>query len=160
VYAGLRAATEHADYQISHDASLRVVCLGGIRSTGLTASMAIAEHALALVASCGIDLVRRDADELAGIIMTNLGEAVERPYQRGGSGPIVCHCELVTYNEIVAACSEAPAAVTLDGIRRRTRALAGRCQGFFCTAEVCTVAAAASGRAAQTWLHPVTEGPS
>lgn len=160
VYAGLRAATEHVDYQISHDASLRVVCLGGIRSTGLTASMAIAEHALALVASCGIDLIHRDADELVGVTMINLGEAFERPYQRGGSGPIVCHCELVTYNEIAAACTEVPAAVTLDGIRRRTRVLAGRCQGFFCTAEVCTIAAAASGRAAQTWLHPVTEASS
>ena len=47
VYAGLRAATEHSDYQISHDRDLRYVCLGGIRSTGLTASMALAEEALA-----------------------------------------------------------------------------------------------------------------
>ena len=36
VYAGLRAATEHTDYQISHHHDLRYVCLGGIRSTGLT----------------------------------------------------------------------------------------------------------------------------
>ena len=47
MYAGLRAATEHTDYQISHHPDLRYVCLGGIRSTGLTASMALAEEALA-----------------------------------------------------------------------------------------------------------------
>ena len=154
VYAGLRAATEHSDYQISHDPAMRVVCLGGIRSTGLTASMAIAEHALTLVAACGIDLVRCDPGERADVTMTNLGEAFPRPYSRGGAGRIVCHCELVTADEITDACTAAPAAVSLDGIRRRTRALAGRCQGFFCTAELCVIAAAASGRTPDSWLRP------
>lgn len=154
VYAGLRAATEHSDYQISQDPALRIVCLGGIRSTGLTAAMAIAEHALTLVAACGIELVRRDPGELADITMPNLGEAFPRPYSRGGSGRIVCHCELVTANEITEACTASPAPVSLDGLRRRTRALAGRCQGFFCSAEVCAVAASASGRSADSWLRP------
>ncbi len=54
VYAGLRAATEHSDYQISHHPDLRYVCLGGIRSTGLTAAMALAEEALARLAECGL----------------------------------------------------------------------------------------------------------
>ena len=43
-YAGLRAATEHADYLIDVDASQHYALVGGIRSTGLTAGMAIAEH--------------------------------------------------------------------------------------------------------------------
>ena len=34
VYAGLRAATEHSDYQVSHERDLRYVCLGGIRAPG------------------------------------------------------------------------------------------------------------------------------
>ena len=42
-YAGLRAATEHADYQVSVHPDQRYVCVGGIRSTGLTASLALAE---------------------------------------------------------------------------------------------------------------------
>src|SRR3954469_10691389 len=42
VYVGLRAATEHADFQIHFDDGY--ACVGGIRSTGLSASMAIAEH--------------------------------------------------------------------------------------------------------------------
>ncbi|MGH2782358.1 MAG: NAD(P)/FAD-dependent oxidoreductase, partial [Thermoleophilaceae bacterium] len=42
VYAGLRAATEHADYQVRFERGY--ACVGGIRSTGLSASMAIAEH--------------------------------------------------------------------------------------------------------------------
>jgi len=39
-----------------------------------------------------------------------------------------------------------------DGIRRRTRALAGRCQGFYCTATICELAALTSGRPADAWL--------
>ena len=42
VYVGLRAATEHADFQIAFEHGY--ACVGGIRSTGLSASMAIAEH--------------------------------------------------------------------------------------------------------------------
>jgi glycerol-3-phosphate dehydrogenase len=133
VYAGLRAATEHSDYQISHHRDLRYVCLGGIRSTGLTASMALAEEALQRLIDCG--LTADPKDHLNPIRMTPLGEAGERPYQRGGQ--IVCHCERVTADEVRAACDAAVPAVDFDGLRRRTRALGGRCQGFYCQAELC-----------------------
>ena len=152
VYAGLRAATEHADYRISHDASLGYVCLGGIRSTGLTASMALAEEALALLRACGIDAPPKPTDEIRRIRVTNLGEVFERPYQMGGNGPIVCHCEHVTTDEILNACTTEPKATTIDGVRRRTRVLTGRCQGFYCSAEVCALAAQASGRPMSDWL--------
>jgi glycerol-3-phosphate dehydrogenase len=135
VYAGLRAATEHSDYQISHQHDLRYVCLGGIRSTGLTASMALAEEALARLVECGLDVRHKDA--LNSIRVTPLGEADQRPYQRGGQ--IVCHCERVTVGEVTAACTAAVPAVDFDGLRRRTRALAGRCQGFYCHAELCNL---------------------
>ena len=46
-YAGLRAATEHGDYQIRVDERRRYACVGGIRSTGLSASLGIAEHVAA-----------------------------------------------------------------------------------------------------------------
>lgn len=135
VYAGLRAATEHSDYQISHHHDLRYVCLGGIRSTGLTSSMALAEEALARLLSCGLVATPKDALNL--IRMTPLGEAGERPYQQGGQ--VVCHCERVTVGEVTAACVAAIPAVDFDGLRRRTRALAGRCQGFYCLAELCSM---------------------
>ena len=43
-YAGLRAAIDHGDYLIETDTAQRYLLVGGIRSTGLTAGMAIAEH--------------------------------------------------------------------------------------------------------------------
>ncbi len=150
VYAGLRAATEHGDYQLSSDGAARYVCLGGIRSTGLTASMALAEEALSLLRGIGLDAVPVPADHLVDVHLTPLGECDERPYQRGGR--IVCHCERVTAGEIESACRSSIPATDLDGARRRTRALAGRCQGFYCSAEVCAIAAGSSGRSMSEWL--------
>ena len=44
MYAGLRPASEHRDYQIRVDSQENYVCVAGIRSTGLTACMGIAEY--------------------------------------------------------------------------------------------------------------------
>ena len=47
-------------------------------------------------------------------------------------GRIVCRCEGITEGEILAAIHRNPKARDLDGIKRRTRAQMGRCQGGFC----------------------------
>lgn len=141
VYAGLRAATEHSDYRIRCHPDQRYVCVGGIRSTGLTASMAIAEHVAGLMVAAGLVLPERDRPDPPR--MPNLGEAAPRPYQRAdlvaadpAYGTVVCFCERVTLGEVRAALVGPLPARTLDGLRRRTRAMNGRCQGFCCGAEV------------------------
>jgi glycerol-3-phosphate dehydrogenase len=55
-YAGLRASTEHSDFVVDCDRDQRYLLLGGIRSTGLTASMALAEHSRELLAKAGLVL--------------------------------------------------------------------------------------------------------
>lgn len=141
-YAGLRAATEHVDYVIDVDASKRYVCVGGIRSTGLTASMAIAEYVTTLLQSSGVALAAKQRVPHPPL-MPNIGEAFARPYQRADLiardseyGRIVCYCERVSRGEIRDAFNSSIPPSDLDGLRRRTRALMGRCQGFFCGAEV------------------------
>ncbi len=142
VYAGLRAATEHADYQLSIHAPEGYACVGGIRSTGLSASMAIAEHVREELGAAGLPLEPK-AGAPPEFRMPNLGEAGARPYQRDELierdpeyGRIVCFCERVTSGEIRDALGGPLPAVDLDGLRRRTRAQMGRCQGFFCGAEL------------------------
>lgn len=141
-YAGLRAATEHSDYVVEVDPAQRYVLLGGIRSTGLTASMALGERACDLMEAAGLSLHVR-----AGVPppprMPNIGEAFPRPYQRVDLiehdpeyGTIVCFCERVSRGEIRDALRSPIPPCDADGLRRRTRALMGRCQGFFCGAEV------------------------
>ncbi|CAM5464931.1 FAD-dependent oxidoreductase [Streptomyces narbonensis] len=141
VYAGLRAATGQEDYRCAAHPALRYVTVGGIRSTGLSASLALADHVLGLLADCGLE--PGPERPLAPVRMPNLGEAFRRPYRDAeliardpDFGVIVCHCERVTRGEIRAAyASEIPPAGP-DGLRRRTRARGGRCQGNFCGAEL------------------------
>lgn len=141
VYAGLRAATEHDDYRIRVHPEQAYATVGGIRSTGLTASLAIAAHVVEQLADYGLEL--GEARDLDPIRMPNLGEASPRPYQRPELiaadpeyGTLVCHCERVSRGEIRDALASTIPPGNLDGLRRRTRARSGRCQGFYCGATV------------------------
>jgi glycerol-3-phosphate dehydrogenase len=141
-YAGVRAATEHRDYQITVHERDHYVCVGGIRSTGLTASLAIAEHVCGHMGAAGLPLAETD-DEPVIPRMPELGEVGVRAFadnalvQRDPAyGHIVCFCERVTEGEVRDALGTAVPAVDIGGIRRRTRATNGRCQGFFCGAAV------------------------
>ena len=132
IYAGLRPACEHKDYVIEALGERQWITVGGIRSTGLTASLGIAQHVC--------QLYERHFGALPGAgepIWTpvpNLAEERPRPYLQGGE--IVCHCEWVTRGEIEAALAGPLPAGDLGGLRRRTRAMMGRCQGFNCAAHV------------------------
>ncbi len=145
-YAGLRAATEHSDYQIRLHAEQRYVCAGGIRSTGISGSPGIAEYVAGLLAEAGLGL--RQKTDFKPVMMAYIGEAGARPYQSAEMiaanptyGEMVCHCEHVSKGEIVEAAHAPIPARTLDGLRRRTRAMQGRCQGFNCHASVAAILA-------------------
>jgi glycerol-3-phosphate dehydrogenase len=137
VYVGLRAATEHTDFQIGFEDGYAYV--GGIRSTGLSASMAIAEHV-----RDGLGLGRLEPRPgLPEPRMPYIGERSARPFSRAELiandpeyGRIACFCERVTRGEIRDAFASPIPPVDLDGLRRRTRAHLGRCQGFYCGAQL------------------------
>jgi glycerol-3-phosphate dehydrogenase len=142
-YAGLRAATEHPDYQIRVDAKRRYACAGGIRSTGLSASLGIAEHVVGQLGEAGLVLRPRACGPVPVPMMPYIGEAGVRPYSDvvriaadPAYGQIVCHCERVTRGEIRDALASPVPPADLGGLRRRTRAMNGRCQGFYCAAAV------------------------
>jgi glycerol-3-phosphate dehydrogenase len=150
-YAGLRAATEHSDYQIRLHAGQRYVCVGGIRSTGVSGSMGIAEYVVGLLSEAGLTLSPKAAFKT--VRMPYIGEAGQRPYQsaeliaaRPDYGQIVCHCERVSQGEIVDAAHALIPAHTVDGLRRRTRALQGRCQGFNCHAAIIALLSRETGQ--------------
>jgi glycerol-3-phosphate dehydrogenase len=154
-YAGLRAATEHADYQVATRG--RYVRVAGIRSTGLTASLGIAEHVAGLLSEAGLALKPRAAGERALPRMPYLGEAGPRPYQEADRiaadpayGEIACHCERVTRGEIRDALASDIPPAGLDGLRRRTRAMNGRCQAFYCGAAVSALFGQAELRQAES----------
>jgi glycerol-3-phosphate dehydrogenase len=141
VYAGLRPATDAKEYRIRTDLAPGYICVGGIRSTGLSAALGIAEHV--------VRLAQRGDTPIEHPVwprMPNISVDGPRDWQCPGHGGVVCHCELVTAREIEAALTGPLAAGSLAGLKRRTRATMGRCQGFYCSAELARLTA---GRLAQ-----------
>lgn len=134
VYAGLRPATEEKAYRVSTRPERRAITLGGIRSTGLSAALGLAQHALKLHAAFGISLTAPLVTPR--VCVPNLAERGGRDWQRPDHGEIVCYCELVTRREIEAAFESPVWPGDFGGLRRRTRAGMGRCQGFYCNARL------------------------
>lgn len=141
-YAGLRAAHDRSDYLIEADAAQRYLVAGCIRSTGLTSCLAVADHVHGLLAEAGLELTPQ-ASLPAPPKLPNIGEHALRPYQDDeriqrdpAYGEVVCFCERVTRGEIRDACHSTIPARDSGALRRRTRAMNGRCQGFFCGAAV------------------------
>ncbi len=104
-------------------------------------SLGIAEYVADLLKDGGIELKHKS--EFKTIKMPNIGEGFQRPYQNaeliaenGDYGTIVCHCERVTLGELKNAIQSDIPATSLDALRRRTRAMQGRCQGFNCLANL------------------------
>lgn len=135
-YAALRPASEKKEYRVRQVAGKNWMTVGGIRSTGLTAALGIARHVFSLYAAR-----HRPPANLQWPSMPNLAEHLPRDYQQPGYGEIVCHCEMVTIREINAALRSLLPPGDLGGLKRRTRACMGRCQGFYCGARVAELSA-------------------
>jgi glycerol-3-phosphate dehydrogenase len=140
-YSGLRAATEHSDYQIEMHAAQKYLCVGGIRSTGISSALGIAEYAVELLRDAELELKRKE--EFKPVRLPSIGQAQTRPHQDAemiardpSYAEMVCHCERVSRGELRDAMNAPVPATTLDGLRRRTRASQGRCQGFNCHAAL------------------------
>jgi len=133
-YAGIRPATQFREYQVSEDAERNWITLGGIRSTGLTSALGLAQHVLTLLNQRGVSFSAKKEPITPQV--PNLAEHLPRDYQTPGYGKIVCHCEMVTEREIKVALDGPTAAGNLAGLKRRTRATMGRCQGFYCSARL------------------------
>lgn len=146
VYAGLRPGTEEKHYRIRADLAPGYICVGGIRSTGLSAALGIAAHVLRL-AGRG----ERPLSDPVWPRMPNISVDGTRDWQCPGHGGILCHCELVTRREVEAALSGPMPAGSLAGLKRRTRVTMGRCQGFYCSAELARLT---EGRLTQPMLEP------
>ncbi len=139
VYAGIRPATGLRDYQFLVDRKRKYLCLGGIRSTGLSAALGLAQLATRTIIND--QAVAVIPDNVHWPMVPQISEVGERDWMRSDNGGIVCHCELVTRREIHKALQGPLSAKSLGGLKRRTRATMGRCQGFYCSAELSDITA-------------------
>jgi len=133
-YAGIRPATEKKEYRIRHVTEKNWITLGGIRSTGLTAALGIAQHVQKLFTEQN-QVYKKLAEPLVKAV-PNLAEHLPRDWQSSGYDEIVCHCEMATKREILATFNSTIPPGSLTGLKRRTRVTMGRCQGFYCSARL------------------------
>ena len=134
-YAGLRPATPQTkDYILEALPGRRWITASGIRSTGLTGSLGIAKHLRELYEEHFAALL--PIQDPIWPRVPNLAEGRERRALQPGHSEIVCHCESVTREDIEEALAGPLPARSLGGLKRRTRCMMGRCQGFYCTRRV------------------------
>ncbi len=131
-FAGLRPASDKTYYRVSIDKKNNWITLGGIRSTGLTASLGLAKY---IFEQLGEKYEKKhNIDKTVSV--PNISQFAKRDFEKKGYKKIICHCELVTDREIKNALKGVCGAGTLGGLKRRTRAAMGRCQGFNCLANI------------------------
>lgn len=127
----IRASKEHPNW--IHGA--------GIKSPGLSAAPAIAKALLELIQEVLPDCVenlnfqpgRKPRPVLAEMTERERALAIE---QEPLFAHIVCRCEMVSEAEVVDAIRRSVGARSLNGVKRRVRPGAGRCQGGFCTPRI------------------------
>jgi len=145
-FAGLRAYSDRHDFILEKSAkSDKFFNVAGIESPGLTSAPAIGEY-VAEIASKDLSLTKkanfnpiRKPDYFFKNLSVEEKNALIKEVPEYGK--IVCRCESVTLGEILRAVRENPKATTVDGVKRRTRAGMGRCQGGFCQPVIVSVIA-------------------
>ncbi|HHY58055.1 MAG TPA: NAD(P)/FAD-dependent oxidoreductase [Chloroflexi bacterium] len=149
-FAGLRAPATGEDFIIGPTAQRGFLNAAGIQSPGLTAAPAIARLMVNLLCDEGLSLTPRDdfvATLPRPVHFASMGtqEQIALTLRDPRYRRIVCRCEYVTEGEVLDAIARG--ASTLDGVKFRTRAGMGRCQGGFCTIRCMELLAKARGLA-------------
>ncbi len=149
-FSGLRAHEDGGDFIIEEVSD----CHGffdcaGIESPGLTACPAIGEYMASLVSNKLSLALKSEWNEICHDIKKPFDLSAEERdsmiKEHPEYGRIICRCETVTEGEIIDAVKRPLGARSLDGVKRRTRAGMGRCQGGFCSPRVMEIISRETG---------------
>jgi len=135
-FCGLRATGSTGDFIINSPMP-GFINAAGIESPGLSSAPAIAEYIAELLKEQGVILkksasfnpIRKNMHYFKEATLEEKNEIIKKD---SSFGKIICRCETVTEGEILEAIRTNPRPRDLDGVKRRTRAQMGRCQGGFC----------------------------
>ena len=144
-FCGLRAVGSTGDF-IINSPKPSFINAAGIESPGLSASPAIAEYIIELLKKSGANLktnesfnpIRKPYHEFRESSVDEKNRVIK---EHPEYGRVICRCETVTEGEIIDAIRTNPGARDIDGVKRRTRAGMGRCQGGFCLLYVSEILA-------------------
>jgi len=139
-FAGLRPTNNKSDdYIIEAPKKIDNFINVSIGSPGIFAAPAIARTVIDILNNLGLILeekedynrFRKAIVEFKSLTDDEKKEFINKDEKYGH---VICRCETVTEGQIIEAIKRGTC--TLDGIKYRTRAGMGRCQGGFCTSRI------------------------
>lgn len=145
-FAGLRAVADTGDFVLRKSTCTEgLVLAAGIQSPGLTSAPAIGAY-IANIVTEELQATLKDTYHKGRPehrIFRDLDNTEKNELIRENNlyGRIICRCETITEAEILDAIHRPCGARTVDGVKRRTRAGMGRCQGGFCGPRVTQILA-------------------
>ena len=149
-FAGLRAHEDNHEFILGEveDAPGFIDC-AGIESPGLSSCPAIGKYIAELMKE-KMNLKEKEnfIETRKGILNPaelSLEERNQLIKENPAYGNMICRCEMITEGEIIEAVNRPLGAKSLDGVKRRTRAGMGRCQGGFCSPRVMEIIARERG---------------
>ena len=136
-FTGLRATGSTGDF-IIEECERGFINVAGIESPGLSASPAVAQYVCDLIRNSGLELRKKENYIATRVAMHFFSELdVDGKNEVIKAHPeyahIICRCEGISEGEILHAIRTNPKPTDVDGVKRRTRATMGRCQGGFCS---------------------------
>ena len=140
-FSGIRPKTKGGDFIIEEvEDAKNFINVIGIDSPGLTAAPAIGVYVVNMIKE-RLDLVekknfKKTREKIVRFAELSLEEKNRLIKEKPAYGHMVCKCEFITEGEIVEAIHRPIKALTVDAIKRRTRASMGGCQGIGCTLPI------------------------
>lgn len=140
-FSGIRPKTKGGDFIIEEvEDAKNFINVIGIDSPGLTAAPAIGVYVVNMIKE-RLDLVekknfKKTREKIVRFAELSLEEKNKLIKEKPAYGHMVCKCEFITEGEIVEAIHRPIKALTVDAIKRRTRASMGGCQGIGCTLPI------------------------
>lgn len=140
-FSGIRPKTKGGDFIIEEvEDAKNFINVIGIDSPGLTAAPAIGVYVVNMIKE-RLDLVekknfKKTREKIVRFAELSLEEKNRLIKEKPAYGHMICKCEFVTEGEIVEAIHRPIKALTVDAIKRRTRASMGGCQGIGCTLPI------------------------
>ncbi|MBO6262561.1 MAG: FAD-dependent oxidoreductase [Bacilli bacterium] len=142
VFSGLRATCTRHDFIIEPAKNERkFINVAGIESPGFVSSPAIAQYVVNELIKPIMDL--KDNPSFNPCVkpyhrMHYLSEEqqIQTIKDNPEFGEIICNCEHISLGEINEALSRSCPPVSIKGVKRRTRAGFGKCQGGFCQPKI------------------------
>ena len=140
-FAGLRAHCDRDDFIIEpSEKNAQFIQVAGIESPGLSSAPAIAVYVKDLIVNQlgAKEKAQFEPGRKAPVRFRHMSQEERRALiaKDPAYGRIICRCETVTEGEIRDAILAPAGARDVDGVKRRTRAGMGRCQGGFCGSKV------------------------